>query len=431
MRSLTLSRSLVSSLAAALILSGCSTLMPGASDKAEIDASAGTAGDVVKVVFVNVDLKAVADITGFKVADAGDAEAQVQALEDWVNANGGVGGKRFDAVYRRYDASLDSPAAEEALCKQITQDDRAFAVVLDGQFQDNARPCYADGGTIMLDATLVATDAQQRDELSPYLWSPTFPDYDDVMPALIKELAGNGFFDGRKKAGVVVADTPPNRRLIADVAEPLFESLGIVPEVAWVDTTDQGTLFQGNDAAAVTFRTAKIDRVVFLGGARLGAIFTTVAAAQSYEARYSISSIDSPQFFQNNPETIPPAALKGMIGIGSIPALDVSDAEYSFPQGKAEKQCLKVFSDADITFSSREAARVALPYCDAARMFKLAADAAVEESGELTAQSWAQAAGLLGDSYVSAGAFRGGYRVLKYVDACRCFTYSGPVREFG
>ncbi len=415
-------------MAALLVLTGCSTWMPGASDKEAINAGRTAVGATVKVVFINVDLQAVADITGFQVADAGNAQAQVQALEDWVNANGGVGGKQLDAVYRRYDASLDSPAAEEALCKQVTQDDRAFAVVLDGQFQDNARPCYAAAGTIMLDATLVASDSQQREELSPYLWSPTFPNYDDVMPALISSLADNDFFAGRTKVGVVVADTPPNRRLVKKVAEPAFADLGIEPEIAWVDTTDQGTLFQGNDAAAVTFRAAKIDRVMFMGGARIGAIFTTVAAAQSFEAKYSISSIDSPQFFVNNPDTIPPAALSGMVGIGSIPSLDVADAQYPFPQGKAEKQCMRIYADADIEFTSREAARVALPYCDAARMFKLAADGA---DGDLTAESWAQAAVGLGDSYVSSGAFSGGYRVMRFDEACGCLKYVGPVREFG
>ena len=86
----------------------------------------------------------------------GDQEAQVQALEDWVNANGGIGGRKLDAVFRLYDAPTDSPAAEEQLCNQITQDDKAFAVVLTGQYQTNARPCYAERQTLVLDA-LAAT----------------------------------------------------------------------------------------------------------------------------------------------------------------------------------------------------------------------------------------------------------------------------------
>ena len=400
--------------------------MPGAAE-GQHTPGGGAAGDSVRVDFVTVDLKKVADLTGFQVADAGDPAAQVQALEDWVNAHGGVGDKKLDAVYVRYDASLDSPAAEEQLCKQVTQDHHAFAALLDGQFHDNARPCYAKAGTIMLDATLVSTDAQMREEMAPYLWSPTFPHYDNVVPSLIATLDDEGFFTGRARVGVVVADTPVNRRLMADRALPLLKKVGVSAEVAWVDTTDQGTLFQGNDAAVVTFRSQKIDRVMFLGGARIGAIFTTVAAAQSYRARYAISTLDNPLFFQKNPETIPPAALKDMVGIGWIPALDLADEQYAFPQGKPEKRCLRIYARAGITFTSREAARVALPLCDAALMFKMAGDRA---EGKLTAQSWAQAAAGLGTDFVSAGGFSGGYRVLRYDDACSCFTYQGPVRAF-
>ena len=58
----------------------------------------------MKVVFVAVDLDAVQKVTGFNTASVGDQEAQVQALEDWVNANGGIGGRELDAVFRLYDA---------------------------------------------------------------------------------------------------------------------------------------------------------------------------------------------------------------------------------------------------------------------------------------------------------------------------------------
>ena len=181
---------------------------------------------------------------------------------------------------------------------------------------------------------------------------------------------------------MVAADTEINHRVIEDLAVPLLKDAGVKAEVAWVDTTDQGSLFQGADQAAVTFRTKKIDRVTFLGGARLASIFTTVAAAQSFTATYSISSFDNPAFFVNNPETIPPETLKGMVGVGFNPAQDVPDTQYAFPTGKPEKECVQIYADAGIEFESREAARVALPYCDAARLLKAAGD---EVDGDLNA----------------------------------------------
>src|SRR6478735_18839 len=104
--------------ALALALAGCGTLMPGGNTGAAADlgtqAAAGPGpgvnGDTVKVVFVAVDLDKVKKFTGFKTASVGDQEAQIQALEDWVNDNGGLGGKQMEAVFRLYDAQNDSPA---------------------------------------------------------------------------------------------------------------------------------------------------------------------------------------------------------------------------------------------------------------------------------------------------------------------------------
>ena len=424
---------------AALALVGCGTMMPGADSggAALVGSGPGVSDESLKVVFVGVDLAAVAKLTGFKVADAGDPDAQVEALEDWVNAHGGVGGRQLDAVFRLYDAASDSPAAEEQLCNEITQDDQAFAVVLTGQFQTNARPCYAQRKTLVLDATLVATDTTAYDELSPYLWSASYPEYDGFVRALIATLEQQAFFEGRDRVGVVAADTPINRRVIKEVATPLLEEAGITPEVAWVDTTDQGTIFQGNDQAAVTFRSQEIDRVMFLGGARLASIFTTVAAAQSFTATYAVSSFDNPQFFVNNPDTIPPETMEGMVGIGFNPSQDVPDSQLPFPTGPAETECVDIYAESGITFESREAARVALPYCDAARLLKAAGD---EVTGDLNAGAWAEAAhaqtgfdtatgfgGALGPGRFAAA---GAYRVMKYDSGSRTFVYEGNDVDF-
>ncbi len=67
----------------------------------------GVTEDSVKVVFVAVDLDAVQKMTGFQTAPVGDQKKQIQALEDWVNDNGGLGGKKMEAVFRIYDAQSD------------------------------------------------------------------------------------------------------------------------------------------------------------------------------------------------------------------------------------------------------------------------------------------------------------------------------------
>ncbi|WP_372736115.1 ABC transporter substrate-binding protein [Nocardioides sp.] len=428
------SAAVLASLVVALF--GCGTLSSvGGSNAA--DGNGPGVGASVKVVFVALDVAAVSKITGFNLADAGDLEAQVQALEDWVNANGGVGGRPLEAIYRRYDPANDSPATEEQLCNEITQDDRAFAAVLTGQLQANARPCYAKRNTLVLDATLVATDDAMFKEFAPYLWNPSFPEYSGFAEAMISTLAAEGYFEGRKAVGVVAADNEVNRRVVEKQAVPLLKKLGLKAEIGWVDTTDQGSLFQGNDQAALTFRTKKIDRVMFLGGARLASIFGAVAAAQTYTPRLALSSFDNPGFFVNNPDTLPPASLEGAIGIGFNPSQDVPDSELPFPSSEAETQCLEIYGAAGITFESREAARIALTFCDSTRLLKEAGD---KVTGPFNATTWAEAAHTLEDFGASAGfgsslgpdshAAAGSYRVLRYDEDCPCFKYEGDNVDF-
>ena len=366
----------------ALAVAGCGTLMPGGNTGATDLSTAAAAGDgpgvsddSVKVVFIAVDLDAVKKLTGFQTASVGDQEAQVQALEDWVNDHGGLDGRKMDAVFRLYDAQTDSPAAEEQLCNKITQDDKAFAVVMTGQYQTNARACYTERNTLVLDASLYAMNQGYFDDNSPYLWTASFPEYYGFIRSYIKVLVDHAFFDGEDSVGVVAADSPINRKAIEEVATPLLEAAGVKPEVSWVDTTDTGSLFEGLTQAAVDYRSKGVDRVMFLGGSRLASVFASVAATQDgFTPRYAISSFDNPTFFVNNPDTIPAGTMDGMVGIGFHPPQDVPDSELPFPTAKAETACLDIYEAAGITFDTRESARVALPYCDATKLLKLGAD---------------------------------------------------------
>ncbi|MEV6299997.1 ABC transporter substrate-binding protein [Actinoplanes sp. NPDC051861] len=413
-----------------LAYTSCGTLMPGSG-------SAPEAGDSVKVVFIGTDLTKTASMTGFKNADVGKPEDQMRALEAWINANGGIGGRKLEAVYREYEASNDSPAAETTLCSQITQDDRAFAVVLTGQLQSNARPCYAQRQTLMLDATLIANSRETFDSLSPYLWTASYPEYDAFATSFVAVLGREGFFEGRTQAGLVAADSPANRAVYEEIVTPALRKLGVTGTVSWIDTTDLGTLNSGLTQAAITFRSRRIDRVFFLGGARIAPFFLTSAAAQSYTARYGISTFDNPTFMVANPGTIPQAALAGMVGVGFAPGYDVPDSELAFPDTDAERDCQKIYAEAGITFARRENARVAFAYCDAALLLRAAA---ADLGGSLSAATWGAAAqkvafrtatGFGGEIGADGHAAGSGYRVLRYETGCSCFTYDGPVIPVG
>ncbi|WP_327011216.1 ABC transporter substrate-binding protein [Dactylosporangium sp. NBC_01737] len=438
----------VAAVAAVVAFAGCSSVMPGALDgdgggatgeqARRTGAGPGVTADSVKVVFVGVDLKATASVTGFKTADAGDPARQVKALETWVNANGGIAGRKMAAVYRNYEAADDSPAAEERLCNQITQDDKAFAVVLTGQFQSNARPCYASRRTLVLDATLVANDQSTFTKLAPYLWSASYPDYDEFVRAFLGSLEAQQYFAGATRAGVVAADTPTNRTVYERLAVPELKRLKVTPTVAWIDTTDLGTLNAGLNQAAVDFRGKGVDRVFFLGGARMASFFLTVATAQSFTARYALSSFDNPSFLVNNPATIPREGLQGAVGIGFNPSQDVPDSAYPFPGTDAERACLAIFEAEGQRFATRENARAAFPYCDATLLLQAGAR---NLGADLNASAWAQDVRALGTGFRPATGFAGllgpgrfsaanGYRAMAYDGGCGCFAYQGEEVPF-
>lgn len=428
-------------LSAGLVLSlvGCGAMMPGAGFNTPEAASAdgpGVTGDSVKVVFIATDLDAVQKTTGFTTESVGDQEAQIEALESWVNDNGGLGGKKMEAVYRVYDAVKDSPATEEQLCNQITQDDQAFAVVLTGQYQPNARPCYARANTLMLDAALMAADEEYYEELHPYLWTASFPEYGAFVENYVQVLKDGKFFGDSRQVGIIAADNDINRRVAENQALPLLGKMGIKASVAWIDTTDIGTLNTGLIQAATTFQGKKVKHVMFLGGSRLAAMFASVSGTTGFKARMAMSSFDNPSYFVNNPAMIPEGVTEGMYGIGFHPPQEVKADRLAFPTPQ-EKTCTDIYAASDVTFSSRESARVALPYCDAARLLKIGADGL---DGAFNANNWADSVQKNGTDFVTASGFggaigtshaaAGGFRVMEFDSECDCFTYLGKEKSF-
>ncbi|MFC6152379.1 hypothetical protein, partial [Nocardioides yefusunii] len=350
-----------------LSLAACGALMPGQNPgggagpaQPQAGDGPGVTEDSVKVVFVGTDLTAVEAITGFKTEPPGDLAEQVEALETWVNANGGMGGRKLDAVYKLYDGINDSVAAEEQLCNQITQDEKAFAAVITGQFQTNARPCYAKRKTVVMDATLLASDQEYYEELAPFLWSPSYPELGAHTRAQLQVLDEEGFFAaGAGGLGVVAADSPVNKRVYENTVVPMLEEKGVDFKVSWIDTTDMGTLNTTLGEAAGSFRDRGLKNVVFLGGARMASMFSTAAGAIKYEARYAMTSYDNPTYFTNNGDELSSPSMRNtMVGVGTTPAQEVTQPDsHPFPSAEEEK-CIGIYKEAGITWKTREGARV-------------------------------------------------------------------------
>lgn len=396
-----------------------------------------SAGNVVKVGFVVLDTSSLAKNLGITFAPTGDLSKQIEALTDEVNRMGGLAGRPMKAVIRVYDAFGDSAPKEEELCKAFTQDDGVDAVVLQGQLFPNARPCYVAAKKIILDTTAYPTDQATFEELAPYFWQPSYPEYGAVLAALVRDLDRAGFFT-KAKLGVVGIDSPVNRRVWQRDIQPALEGLGIdvgPEELRWVDQTSSASLQAGQDAATIRFKSTGVDRVLVIGGNRLAAYLMNTFKAQSYRPRFALTTWDSPEFnIRNYPE-----AMVGAIGISVNPGQDdVSEKDLPFPTGPGEQRCVDVLAKVGERFEARINARQTVLYCDAIFLLR---DGLANASAP-TAEQFATGVSKLGASgFVPAGSYStkwgadvfagvNGFRRFAFEADCSCMRLRSDVTLF-
>ena len=402
-------------------------LVPAGSD------TPGVTDDTITISFIITDTSAVAAAFGWETPDEGDREAQVAALVDHFNAEGGIAGRQVDAKVTVFNAITDGPVAEEALCNAITQDHKAFAVVMTGQFQENARPCYRNANTLMFDATLYPVDNAGFEELAPYYWSPMLPSYDDLVGGMATGLIEDGWFDSAT-LGVIAIDSDLSQRVYDEQFAPRLAAAGV--EVASYNTIDptDGTSFNNDQLQAIiNFKEAGVDKVVAIGGSRLVSWFIDTSVTQNFAPAYAVSSYDAPEFNVFNY----PEMMTGASGISVLPGYDVSDDDYPFPASAAEQECADIFTAAGLEFTERANVRTGLMFCDVLRLLS----AATPQMTEVSARGVTEAVWALGDTFEAAsvygvefteGSYAGGdlYRRFRFNSDCECMALVGDPVDF-
>ena len=414
---------------------------PGADEPADASGGLAPAGpdtpgvsdDTVTISFIITDTSAVADAFGWETPDEGDREAQVAALVGHFNAAGGFAGRQIEAKVTVFNAITDGPVAEEALCNAITQDDKAFAVVMTGQLQENARPCYRNANTLMLDATLYPVDNAGFDELAPYYWSPMLPSYDDLVGGLATGLIDDGWFDGAT-LGIIAIDSELSQRVYDEQFAPRLTAAGVeVLSYNTIDPTDSTSFNNDQLQAIINFKEAGVDKVVAIGGSRLVSWFIDTSVTQNFAPAYAITSYDAPEFnVFNFPQMMP-----GASGISVLPGYDVEDDQYPFPATDAEQECADIFAAAGLEFTERANIRTGLMFCDVFRLLS----AASPHIAEVSAQGVTEAVWALGDTFEAAsvygvefteGSYAGGdlYRRFRFDPECECMVLTGDPVDF-
>ena len=393
----------------------------------------GVSDDTVTISFIITDTSMIAAAFGWETPDEGDRAAQLQALVAHFNELGGFAGRQIEAKVTVFNAITDGPVAEEALCNAITQDDKAFAVVLTGQFQENARPCYRNANTLMLDVTLYPVDKTGFEELAPYYWSPLLPSYDDLVSGLAAGLIEEGWFEGAT-LGVIAIESKLSQRVYEQQFAPRLAQAGVeVISYNRIDPTD-GTSFNNDQLQAIiNFREAGVDKVVAIGGSRLVSWFIDTSITQNFSPEYAVTSYDNPEFNVFNY----PEVMGGATGISVLPGYDVDDEQHPFPASEAEQECAGIFTGSGLEFTERANIRTGLLFCDVFRLLRAASPHLSEVSAAgVTAAVWS-----LGDSFEPAsvygvefteGSYAGGdvYRRFRFDAGCECMVLTGDPADF-
>jgi hypothetical protein len=412
-----------------------SQVLADATEDESSGSSPGVTDDEVKVGVIVIDQTNLQATLGFETPDQGDQEGAIQTLADHVNANGGIGGRKMVPVIRVFDALTDSAVTEEKLCRSFTEDDKVFAVVLLGMFQDNARPCYAAQDTLMLDQTQFPVDHASAAELSPYYYQPSLPEYGEVLAGLTVALDEEDFLTEETRLGIIGIDNEQNRRVFDEQLLPSLESLGAEPvDTQWVDPTSNATLQAGQNQAVLSFKERDVDRVIIVGGSRLLAFLLSITVPQDYFPAYAVTTFDNPNFVASGT----PEAMVGAVGISALPTTDLAPGELPFPDSEGEQRCLDILAEGGHDYQERNNATEAFFYCDAVLLLADALRGA--EGGDLTAAAFQDGAAALGETpnasnYLAdyredffAGA--AGYRPMRFSEDCGCFELVGETTAF-
>ena len=371
---------------------------------------------------------------GVRGGPSGDQGVHIDAIVEWINANGGMGGRQVEVV-RHVTESLNGSFDEQAqrACSFFTEDNDVAAVVGGARVPTlNLVDCLAKHDTPLVWSYHFMADQVTFDAYADYLYMPAMVKA-DRLGVWMDALADDGFFDDGT-IGIVRYDEPIAERLSSRVIHPSLARHGfdVAEEVAFRPGTAASSAAdlsaQANNAV-LRFRSAGVDRLIFEPTAAVvPLLFFAAAESQSFRPRYTMSSYDIPSFQDAN---APGSQLSGSVAFGWLPAGDVDWEQQPQPLSPAAQQCIDITPAADPPGNSS-----VRRFCDGLFFLKHLFD----NGAEPTTAGIRRAVEALGSSYQSAwtyaaelgpgrhdGATIG--RLVAYDDECSCYRITGDDRR--
>lgn len=381
-------------------------------------------------IHVSKDLQAAYAAFGAKGAE-GDLKPGLRAVVDWINANGGMGGRRVEAVFHEsnpLDGSFDSEG--QATCSDFADDKRVFAVVSGAVLPTIVTvDCLVKKQVPVVWNYHYVVDGPMWRQYLPYLYMPFTADA-DRLGFVIDLLAANGYFTPGARVALLRYDLPQDARLTTSVFRPrlaahgvaVVDEIAIRPPASAAGAADTGAQLSN---AILRLRAEGVTHVFFVPtGGVIPFVFMSEAEGQGYRPRYALTTLDIPAFVADQ---APAGQLRGALAVGWSPPSDVRLSEAPPPTAPAAL-CYR------LTNNSQTSQR----FCDGLFFLK----AALDRATTIDAAGLRAAVESMGDSFVPtfsiATRFGPGRhdgasaaRLVAFDDACACFRYSGPVTPIG
>jgi hypothetical protein len=385
----------------------------------------------------------------------GNDQADVKAVVDNINRNGGVAGRKLVILPYGEDGTSAQPYSVTAqqMCSFMTQDHKVLAVILGSSLGDPeaSKNCLNQAGTAAFDGkTLGLMDSDGHSQID---FSIAGMNMDRSVLAAMKAWTVGDWYSpwntatgspdpqGTFKMGILTEDDPSIVHAVHKVLLPALARDGHTPPAPQDIVTlhepssagDDGAVLADIQNAVLKFRQDGVTHVLVTdsnGSATL--FFANDAFSQHYYPRLGGGTGNA---FQTLMETgnIQQKSVVGAVGAGWIPVIDLpyngSAHKYESP---AAARCRELMKAAGQTFTSANPESVALGYCDG--LTELAT--ALNRAPSLTALGLAQGAETIGRSLPSALTAgldiapghhdaAGAFYANVYDNGCGCFQYRG------
>ena len=369
---------------------------------------------------------------GGKVETADDGVI-AQSVAAWINAHGGIGGRRIRLRLFHYDLFDGRPydAHYQEICDFFSSAPKPIAVI---QPPRQGNLCTAQRGILTLSDGPTNETTSAENAAPSFYFEPSSLAPDRYATPYLEGLRSAGFFSGNARIGLIRAlgfddDGAMDRTIHAALARAGIRvaAEATIPPIN--AASDVPTVVSRLGDAVVRFRLAGVDHVISVdnNGVYMG-LFMEAAEPQGYRPRYGLSSLNEPALLR---ASVSANQLRGAVGIGWSPLTDVGPGD-DVPAAPERALCSRIFQSSGVRTGSRyndgEFASYAI--CDDLLLLRdvraapgMDMRAALERLGSSRTSALDFATRLDGTYHDGAA----GYRQLEFQDGCGCFRYSGPV----